>query len=127
MPERMSPDNNDDMMDQLLRQSLRSEPPKLSSGFDRRLERRIHPPRLSPKARAVLGSYTAGALAISAWVLSDLPLTVLAAVAVFTLISPTMLFLAIRRSMITSIFRGTAGDTGRGAEALTSGPSRGSH
>ena len=98
MPERMSPDNNDVIMDQLLRQSLRSEPPKLSSSFDRRLDRRLHQPRLSSRARTVLGAYSAGALVISAWVLSDLPLTVLAAVAVVTLISPAMLFVASRRS-----------------------------
>jgi hypothetical protein len=97
----MSSDNaevKDVRMDQLLRQSLGSEPPKLSSRFDRELDKRVHPPRLSSKSRKVLAAYTAGALVISAWVLSDLPIAALVAIAVFTLISPTMLFLANRRN-----------------------------
>ena len=101
MPERMSPDNIEVRMDQLLRQSLRAEPPKLSSGFDRRLHRRIEPARLSSKARGLLGVYSAGAIVISVWALSNMPLLVLAAVAVVTLISPTMLFVANRRGIKT--------------------------
>jgi hypothetical protein len=97
MSERRSPENTDAMMDQLLRQSLRSEPPKLSPGFDNRLTKRIHPPRLSSKARTILVLYGVGALATSAWVLSDLPFSLLAVVVVFTLISPIMLFLENRR------------------------------
>jgi len=95
-------DNTDDRMDQLLRRSLRAEAPKLSSGFDRRLDSRIHPRGLSSRARVVLGLYSAAALAASALALSDLPIGMLAAVVVFTLVSPTVLFFAKRRSKATS-------------------------
>lgn len=97
MPDHLSADPTDDKMDQLLRRSLRAESPKLSSSFDQRLELRIHRRGLSSRARIVLGVYSAAALAVSAWALSDFPLGLLAAVAVFTLLSPAKLFFAKRR------------------------------
>lgn len=99
MPEQFSVDDADDRIDQLLRRSLRAESPQLSSAFDQRLELRIHPRGLNPRTRIVLGLYGAAALAASAWALSDLPLGMLAVVAVFTLVSPTMLLVANRRHL----------------------------
>ncbi len=69
--------NDDERMDQLLRDALgpraASERPRLSPNFETRVLRRVRPRRLTPVGRAVLAFYIAAATATAAWLFKDLP------------------------------------------------------
>lgn len=54
-----------DEMDELLKSTLREPVPRLSGEFERRLQRRLYPPSLSSRARAILGLYAAAAIVVS--------------------------------------------------------------
>jgi hypothetical protein len=83
-----------DGMDRLLRQSMMATPaPKLSSGFDARLAKRLRPRRLNRAGRITMAIYTMLALIVSVgvmraesihWILAAIsilvPLTVVAVV-----------------------------------------------
>ena len=57
-------------MDRLLRQSMGAvPPPRLSSAFDRRLVKRLHPRRLSSAGRLAMTLYALLALIVSVWVM----------------------------------------------------------
>ncbi len=49
--------NDDELMDQLLRDALTAEVPQLSPGFDARVLRRVRPRRLTPAGRVVIALY----------------------------------------------------------------------
>lgn len=70
--------HDDDVMDQLLREAMRSDAPELSAGFDARLRRRVQPRRLTPMGRAVFVLYVAVAGTTAAWLLRDLSVEQLA-------------------------------------------------
>jgi hypothetical protein len=57
-----------DKMDQMLRQSMARVPmPDLSSDFNKHLQRRLHPQRLSQGRRLILVLYTVISLLTSFW------------------------------------------------------------
>jgi hypothetical protein len=59
-------DVEQETLDRILRQSMAAVPvPNLSSRFDQRLKRRLHPPRLGSGKRLVLALYTVVALLTS--------------------------------------------------------------
>jgi hypothetical protein len=64
---------NDDVMDQLLRDAMAADAPRLSPAFDARIMRRVRPRRLTTMGRVVIAVYFAVALAVAAWLMRDLP------------------------------------------------------
>ena len=72
----------DDAMDQLLRDAMSAEQPQLSPGFDSRVLRRVRPRRLTPMGRMVIGAYVLVAAATAAWLMHDLPMSVIVLAAV---------------------------------------------
>jgi hypothetical protein len=75
---------DDELMDQLLRDTLAGEPPQLSPGFDARLMRRVRPRRLSQKGRVLVTAYAVIGAAMAAWLMRDLPATMIVAALVMT-------------------------------------------
>ena len=71
--------HDDDMMDRLLRDAMAADVPQLSSSFDGRVMRRVRPRRLTARGRVVIAAYVVVAAATTAWLMSDLPVTSLAA------------------------------------------------
>lgn len=65
---------NDDQMDELLTHAMRAEIPQLSPDFDAALMQRVRPRRLSPVGRVVMGSYAVIAVAITGWLMRDVPM-----------------------------------------------------
>jgi hypothetical protein len=61
-----------DEMDDLLKSTLHRPAPRLSEDFERRLQRRLYPPSLSSRARAILGIYAAAAIVVSIFALRTL-------------------------------------------------------
>lgn len=75
--------HDDDMMDQLLRDAMTGDVPRLSSGFDARVLRRVRPRRLTPIGRAVIAAYVVIAVATTVWLMRDVQTTwIVAAVAI---------------------------------------------
>ena len=64
--------NDDDVMDQLLKDAMASPPPQLSPEFDARLMRAVQPRRLAPMGRAVIAAYAVVATATAVWLMRDL-------------------------------------------------------
>ena len=65
--------NDDELMDQMLREAMRDDVPQLSAGFDDRVMAVVRPRRLSMAGRAVLGAYTLVAASATMWLMRDLP------------------------------------------------------
>ena len=65
--------HDDEMMDQLLRDAMAGEAPRLSPDFDARVMRRARPRRLGVIGRVVITSYAVIAAATAAWFMRDLP------------------------------------------------------
>ena len=77
--------NDDELMDQLLRDAMTAEVPQLSAGFDARVLRRVRPRRLTPAGRVVIAVYIVIAAAATLWLMRDLQVTwIVAAVAIGT-------------------------------------------
>ena len=77
--------NDDELMDQLLRDAMTAEVPQLSAGFDARVLRRVRPRRLTPAGRVVIAAYIVFAAATTLWLMRDLQITwIVAAVAIGT-------------------------------------------
>lgn len=71
--------NDDELMDQMLRDALRDDVPHLSQGFDQRVLAQVRPRRLSTAGRIVLGVYALAAVATTAWLMRDLRVELIAA------------------------------------------------
>ena len=63
----------DDDMDRLLRAAMYARAPQLSSDFDARVLQRVRPRRLTTIGRAVLLGYAVMATTVTAWLLRDVP------------------------------------------------------
>jgi len=74
--------HSDDAMDQLLRDAMSAEQPQLSPAFDARVMRRVRPRRLTSFGRAVMWVYVVVTAALAAWLIHDLPITVIVAAVV---------------------------------------------
>jgi hypothetical protein len=64
--------NDDEVMDQLLKDAMASPPPHLSSGFDAEVMRAVQPRRLTPMGRAVITAYAVVATVSAVWLMRDL-------------------------------------------------------
>jgi hypothetical protein len=71
--------HDDDLMDQLLRDTMAGRPPQLSPGFDARVMRRVRPRRLTPAGRWLTGGYVVVAGAAAAWLMRDVPVSAIVA------------------------------------------------
>jgi hypothetical protein len=75
--------HDDDLMDNLLRDAMAADAPRLSPSFDARVMRRVRPRRLTPRGRVLLAAYTVAAAAAAVWLMRDLHLaSIVAAVAI---------------------------------------------
>ena len=80
--------HDDDLMDRLLREAMAATVPRLPSGFDAEVMRRVRPQRLTPNGRLVIALYVLLAVAAAAWAMQDLPLTaIIAAVTICALVA----------------------------------------
>jgi hypothetical protein len=61
--------NEQQKVDEWLREAMSGGAPALSAGFDGRLEKRLRPRRLTATGRIVMAAYALAALLISAWAL----------------------------------------------------------
>ena len=75
---------DDDLMDQLLRDTMAAQPPQLSPGFDARVMRRVRPRRLTQTGRWLLAGYIVVAGATAAWLMREVPATAIVAALVMT-------------------------------------------
>ena len=67
--------HDDDLMDQLLRDTMAGEPPKLSPEFDTRVMRRVRPRRLTQRGRWLIAGYVVVAATTAGWLMRDVPVT----------------------------------------------------
>lgn len=74
--------NDDELMDQMLRETMRDDVPQLPSGFDRQVMDQVRPRQLSKAGRLVLGAYALVAVSATMWLMSDLQVGVIAAATV---------------------------------------------
>ena len=65
--------HDDELMDRLLQDAMRAEPPAASPGFDGDVMRRVRLRRLGPLGRVVMGVYIVLAMCAAAWVLANVP------------------------------------------------------
>jgi len=75
---------DDDLMDQLLRDTMAAEPPTLSPEFDARVMRRVRPRRLTQTGRWLIAGYVVVAGATAAWLMRDVPVSAIVAALVMT-------------------------------------------
>lgn len=76
--------NDDDVMDQLLRDAMASAQPQLSPEFDTRVMRAVQPRRVTPMGRAVIAAYVVVASATTVWLMRDLHVELIAAAIAIT-------------------------------------------
>ena len=76
--------NDNDAMDQLLKDAMASPPPQLSPEFDARVMRGVQPRRLTPMGRALITAYAVVATATAIWLMRDLRVELIAAALVMT-------------------------------------------
>ena len=74
--------NEQEQMEQWLRDAMSGSAPRLSASFDARLEKRLRPRRLTAAGRVVMAAYVLAALLVSVWALRNAALdwTIVAAV-----------------------------------------------
>ena len=65
---------DDEMMDALLRDTLKAEIPQLSRGFDEKVLKRVRGPRLDARGRVVMTIYGAASIGAAVWLMRDVPL-----------------------------------------------------
>ena len=75
---------DDDLMDQLLRDTMAADPPKLSPEFDARVMRRVRPRRLTQTGRWLIAGYAVVAAATAGWLMRDVPVTAMVAALAMT-------------------------------------------
>ena len=71
--------NDDELMDQLLRDAMAADVPRLSPGFDDRVIERLRPRRLTAVGRTVISIYVVAAAATAVWFIQDLRMELIAA------------------------------------------------
>jgi len=71
--------NDDELMDQMLRETMGDEMPQLSAAFDAKVAANVRPRRLNLVGRVVMGAYAIAALAITAWAAQELGVVMMAA------------------------------------------------
>ena len=76
--------HDDDLMDQLLRDTMAARPPQLSPEFDARVMRRVRPRRLTQTGRWLIAGYVVVASAAAAWLMRDVPVSAIVAALVMT-------------------------------------------
>ena len=76
--------HDDNLMDQLLRDTMADQPPQLSPEFDARLMRRVRPRRLTQAGRLVIAGYVVAASAAAAWLMRDVPVSAIVAALVIS-------------------------------------------
>ena len=76
--------HDDDLMDQLLRDTMATAPPQLSPGFDARVLRRVRPRRLTQTGRWLIAGYVVVAGTAAAWLMRDVPVSAIVAALVIT-------------------------------------------
>lgn len=70
---------DDEVMDQLLRDAMAGDAPQLSPAFDARVMRRVRPRRLTSIGYVVMAVYLVIAVATAVWLMRDLPMAAIAA------------------------------------------------
>jgi hypothetical protein len=75
---------DDDLMDQLLRDTMAAEPPTLSPEFDARVMRRVRPRRLTQTGRWLIAGYVVVAAATAGWLMRDVPASAIVAALVIS-------------------------------------------
>jgi hypothetical protein len=83
--------NEQENVDQWLRDAMSGSTPRLSAAFDARLEKRLRPRRLTPTGRILMAAYVLAAILVSAWALRNAALdwTVVAAVLMASAVAAT--------------------------------------
>jgi hypothetical protein len=76
--------HDDNLMDQLLRDTMAAEPPQLSPDFDARVTRRVRPRRLTQTGRWLIAGYVVVAAATAGWLMRDVPVTAMVAALAMT-------------------------------------------
>ncbi len=76
--------HDDNLMDQLLRDTMAAQPPQLSPTFDARVMRRVRPRRLTQTGRWLIAGYVVVAGATAAWLMRDVPVSAIVAALVMT-------------------------------------------
>ncbi len=76
--------HDDNLMDQLLRDTMAAQPPQLSPEFDARLMRRVRPRRLTQAGRWLIAGYVVAASAAAAWLMRDVPVSAIVAALVIS-------------------------------------------
>jgi hypothetical protein len=76
--------HDDNLMDQLLRDTMAAQPPQLSPGFDARVMRGVRPRRLTQTGRWLIVGYAVVAAVTAAWLMRDLPVPAIVAAVVIT-------------------------------------------
>jgi hypothetical protein len=71
--------NDDEVMDQLLRDAMAADAPRLSPAFDARVMRLVRPRRLTPTGRIVMAVYVLAGVALAVWLMRDLSIESIAA------------------------------------------------
>ena len=71
--------NDDELMDQLLRDAMAADVPRLSPGFNDRVIERLRPRRLTAVGRTVISIYVVAAAATAVWFIQDLRMELIAA------------------------------------------------
>lgn len=63
---------DDQLMDELLRDAMAEDAPRLADGFDARVMARVRPRRLTRAGRVLIGGYAVAATATAAWLMHGL-------------------------------------------------------
>ena len=69
---------NDELIDELLRETMATEPRRLSPTFDASVMQGVRPRRLTPSGRAAVAAYALVALVGTVWLMQDLPIDLIA-------------------------------------------------
>lgn len=75
---------NDDVIDELLKETMAAEPPRLSPTFDAAVMRAVRPRRLTGSGRVVMAVFSLVALVSTVWLMQGLPLDLIALSLVIT-------------------------------------------
>lgn len=70
--------NDDELMDQLLRDAMAGDVPRLPPEFDARVMERVRPQRLTPAGRAIVTVYAVAASATAMWLMRDVRVEMIA-------------------------------------------------
>lgn len=89
--------NDDELMDQLLRDAMAGHVPQLSPAFDARIIDRVRPRRLSRLGRVTITAYAIAAAAATVWLMRDLGIALAAAAVVISVSAAVGVSAYVRR------------------------------